>query len=376
LGDALALGRVLRAVRSGDDGALQELLEKHALWAEPNPRVLDLSLQQLLGTEAARFPLLWVAALHGGPSVFESIVLEISRYRCPGEELSEDIEGWLMPSVMFCCQREPVELLQLYFSLYGTCKASSCSCCTAACSGSLLRDCLLKDRGIAPLKLLLSSRDPRSNVAIWPDCVAMLVENGGGFPHGETAEDMMHVGSYLLNCCGESGIREFQAACSLGGDAMRPRSPAFAGLFLSLLDVSVLPQVALISLLALVEAGLRPDEPLTGEAGLWPLHAAARHDRVHMLCGLLALRANPHSQNRRGQTALDVARGAHSNDSVAALRRAASRRPRWEEVIASIASSSLPKVVTHHDVRSTTCRSWTQLYQVPCQSLPKLGTSL
>merc|ERR1712139_651471 len=118
-----------------------------------------------------------------------------------------------------------------------------------------------------------------------------------------------------------------------------------AGFFLGLLDVSVAPMTALRCLLVLVDFGLNPEGPLSGEEGLWPLHAAARHDCLHLVAGLLALRANPHSKNRRGQSALDVARQSRSSDGVVtALRRSATRRPRWQEVVARVDADSLPKL--------------------------------
>merc|ERR1712048_823614 len=74
----------------------------------------------------------------------------------------------------------------------------------------------------------------------------------------------------------------------------------------------------------LVQHGLEVNQSLTYGSCLLPLHVAARHNRPDVVNSLIALRANLHATNARGLTALEVARSARSNASVAALQRAAS----------------------------------------------------
>lgn len=331
--DILALGKVVRAIRRWDSDALVPLLESGVLWANPNPRVLDLALQQALGTKAARFPLLWLAAFCGSCKVWRLIVSEISKRSCLAESAREDIEGWLLPSVIcipdsVCVQgagrlpgagpKDSHALLREYFAVGAS---------VGIPEQPTLRCSLLLETQVSPLRLLLQHEN-------WSVLVRELVSLGGGFPHQEPVDCMASVGTQLVVC---GCFQGFLKACTDGGDGIRPGTSACAGLFLGLLDPKVEHLSALLGLQSLVENGLDPNKPLT-HGGLWPLHAAARHDSAHVVSGLLALGANLHSKNSRGMTAMTVAREAHSLNAVNALRSAAQRRPRWSNVVQSTAS--------------------------------------
>merc|ERR1712032_832904 len=184
--------------------------------------------------------------------------------------------------------------------------------------------CLLWHTSPRPLELLLKRGDE-----IWPPLVATLVRHGGGFPHWESAENMAQVGAVLA---GHSQLHTFLAACSDGGDPVRPGTPAMAGIFLGLLDPSIAPARASQALHALITAGLEPNSPLA-HGGLWPLHAAARKDCIAVIEGLLARRANPFAKNGYGLTPLEVANAAHAKDAVSVLQSAAAKAAgrRWVE---------------------------------------------
>jgi len=326
LADTLALGHVLHAVRRGDATALAGLLEEGALWAEVNPPVLDLAMQRALGTATARFPLIWVAAFtRGGMDVWELLLAEASKCGRLDDALEEDVEGWPFGFVACLAELNSTLLLERYFELSSRSKASGKR-------RPLLRDCLLHDGMTRPLELLLAREDQA-----WPSLVSLLVEHGGGFPHDEGPDSMARV-SAVLASRGEHS--RFLQACSCGGDSPRPGTSAFAGFFLGLLDVSVTPTASLSALRSIIDQGLDPNGPLTPDGGLWPLHAAARHDHTHLVDGLLALHANPHAKNSRALTAMDTARAARSSHAIASLRAAARRRPRWDELILSAVAAT------------------------------------
>jgi len=323
LSDALAISQAVRAVRRSDVTHLTALVHAGALWADPNPWVLEPALQHVLGTAEARFPLLWVASFKGDLHVWQLLVTEISTHKCLDEALCEDVDGWALPSVI-CLEcshpskvdddctsggtvkKDAATLLRMYFELLGD---------VVIPEGPALRRCMFRgNRGTDPFDMLLSLGE-----SVWPGLVELLVRHGGGFPHDEASEAMARIGLRLASC-GCLGL--FLKACDRGGDAPRPGSLAFAGLFMGLLEGVVERGAALVALGELLRAGLSANGPLT-HGGLWPLHAAARRDCVHLVEGLLAARASPYARNGHGLTPMDVAREARSMAAAAALQKAA-----------------------------------------------------
>ncbi|CAE7856942.1 unnamed protein product [Symbiodinium microadriaticum] len=300
LNDNVVLAQVGKAVRDGDASALSSLVKANSLWAEPNPSVISMELQQKLATGCYRFPLLFTAAYSGAHAVWQLLLREISSQP---QALTQDVEGWTLPMVLCVAppapfsQKDSKKLLCNLLEVVGQ---------EAHKRRSLLAQCLLLpqddrwegDAAVQPLHLLLE----REN---WSELVAFLVEAGGGFPHDEAQPRMALVSTVLA----ERGLLgDFLAACAQGGDVPRPQTQAFAGLYLGILKNCVPWVQCLSALQALLKAGLAPSEPLTPSRETWPLHAAGRHNCRAAAQVLLVAKADPFVRNARGQTALDVAK--------------------------------------------------------------------
>ncbi|CAE7236232.1 SKOR [Symbiodinium sp. KB8] len=298
LNDNVVLAQVGKAVRDGDASALSSLVKANSLWAEPNPSVISMELQQKLATGCYRFPLLFTAAYSGAHAVWQLLLREISSQP---QALTQDVEGWTLPMVLCVAppapfsQKDSKKLLCNLLEVVGQ---------EAHKRRSLLAQCLLLpqddrwegDAAVQPLHLLLE----REN---WSELVAFLVEAGGGFPHDEAQPRMALVSTVLA----ERGLLgDFLAACAQGGDVPRPQTQAFAGLYLGILKNCVPWVQCLSALQALLKAGLAPSEPLTPSRETWPLHAAGRHNCRAAAQVLLVAKADPFVRNARGQTALDV----------------------------------------------------------------------
>ncbi|CAE7039256.1 unnamed protein product [Symbiodinium sp. CCMP2456] len=315
LNDNVVLAQVGKAVRDGDAAALSALVKANSLWAEPNPSVISMELQQKLATGCYRFPLLFTAAYSGAHAVWQLLLREISSQP---QALTEDVEGWTLPMVLCVAppapfsEKDSKKLLCNLLEVVGQ---------EAHKRRSLLAQCLLLpqddhwegDAAVQPLHLLLE----REN---WSELVAFLVEAGGGFPHDEAQPRMALVSAVLA----ERGLLgDFVAACAQGGDVPRPQTQAFAGLYLGILKNCVPWVQCLSALQALLKAGLAPSEPLTPSRETWPLHAAGRHNCRAAAQVLLVAKADPFVRNARGQTALDVAKANRSWATAALIRRAA-----------------------------------------------------
>eukprot|EP00439_Symbiodinium_sp_Y106_P032413 s4820_g3.t2 len=315
LNDNVVLAQVGKAVRDGDASALSSLVKAKSLWAEPNPSVISMELQQKLATGCYRFPLLFTAAYSGVPAVWQLLLREISSQP---QALAEDVEGWTLPMVL--CVAPPAPFSQKD-SKKLLCNLLEVAGQEAHRRRSLLAQCLLLpqddhwegDAAVQPLHLLLE----REN---WSELVAFLVEAGGGFPHDEAQPRMALVSTVLA----ERGLMgDFLAACARAGDVPRPQTQAFAGLYLGILKNCVPWVQCLSALQALLKAGLAPSEPLTPSRETWPLHAAGRHNCRAAAQVLLVAKADPFVRNARGQTALDVAKANRSWATAALIRRAA-----------------------------------------------------
>lgn len=315
MNDNVVLAQVGKAVRDGDASALSSLVKANSLWAEPNPSVISMELQQKLATGCYRFPLLFTAAYSGAHAVWQLLLREISSQP---QALTEDVEGWTLPMVL--CVAPPAPFSQKD-SKKLLCNLLEVVAQEAHKRRSLLAQCLLLpqddhwegDAAVQPLHLLLE----REN---WSELVAFLVEAGGGFPHDEAQPRMALVSTVLA----ERGLLgEFLAACAQGGDVPRPQTQAFAGLYLGILKNCVPWVQCLSALQALLKAGLAPSEPLTPSRETWPLHAAGRHNCRAAAQVLLVAKADPFVHNARGQTALDVAKANRSWATAALIRRAA-----------------------------------------------------
>eukprot|EP00747_Dinoflagellata_sp_TGD_P043796 gnl/TRDRNA2_/TRDRNA2_142894_c0_seq1.p1 gnl/TRDRNA2_/TRDRNA2_142894_c0~~gnl/TRDRNA2_/TRDRNA2_142894_c0_seq1.p1 ORF type:complete len:767 (+),score=130.26 gnl/TRDRNA2_/TRDRNA2_142894_c0_seq1:58-2301(+) len=345
VGDAVDIAQLVQAVHRGDVSKLSKLLQDGVLWTESMVRVLDTALQQVLRIDVSRFPILFVAAFAGSASVFRLLAEEMKMQGKLSEALMEETSGWTLPSVICLAERGPVPapglapgasdedpavLLRTYLDLLGQDGVEK------AGRGPLLRRCLLHEEKkdghleslVEPFDLLLANPD-------WPSLVTLLVRHGGGFPHDESIEHMKLVGTRLAKC---GLLAKFLDACDEGGAIPRPGSSAFAGFFCGILDTQLAPLEALVALKTLVEHGLNPNNALIS-GGLWPLHAVARHNHVHLVDGLLSLGATCRARNAKGQTAMDSARDAKSTAAAAVLRRAERQRRSWEEVVAAAAAA-------------------------------------
>eukprot|EP00929_Paragymnodinium_shiwhaense_P083245 TRINITY_DN44287_c0_g1_i1.p1 TRINITY_DN44287_c0_g1~~TRINITY_DN44287_c0_g1_i1.p1 ORF type:complete len:511 (+),score=104.55 TRINITY_DN44287_c0_g1_i1:173-1705(+) len=327
--DALQRMQLLRAVRSGDEESLQTLLSCSVLWDDVNPRVLDEGLQQALCLSTARVPLLYSAAFAGHIGVLRLLVQLLRSQHKLDEALSEEVEGWTLPMAVLLGQSSPPKdrfLLQDFLNLLGEATLRRWS----ESSGQLVLPMLHFKAGIRPLELVLRQPD-------WPRAVMLLVRSGGGYPHKEGASRQLLLGVLLA---GTGSTSAFLEACRDGGDSITPGSEAFAGLFLGSLQLGITPADSLVALDALVAHGLKPNAQLSAGGGLHPLHAAARHDSVWMVRGLLALGADPKLLDGRKRTALEIARKANSPGCVAALQTAAKQgwRPAaWEDIVEAAA---------------------------------------
>ncbi|CAK9062833.1 ANK_REP_REGION domain-containing protein [Durusdinium trenchii] len=314
LHDNVALARVGKAVLDGDANELLLLGRKNSLWRGANPSILAPELQQVLGTQSCRFPLLFVAAFRGDITIWNWLTSWLRADDDLPAHLLEDVEGWYLPIILCMAPPRPNQskdsqsLLQSFFQLGG---------------GQLERlpisICLLLpwnehwegDASAQPLHLLLE-RDT------WPCLVEQLVAHGG-FPHSEELGRMALVGRILAE---HGKMKEFLDACAKAGEDLRPQSQAMAGMYLGILKNTVSELRCLQALQALLEHGLLPYAPLTPSLGQWPLHAAARHNCVPVVKVLLVAKADPFSRNVHGHTALDVAKASRSWAVAALIRRA------------------------------------------------------
>lgn len=310
LHDTVTLAQVARAVLDGNDKA-------NVLWNGQNPSIIAPELQRVLGTRSCRFPLLFVAAFAGEPTIWKYLTEQLAQREQLLPHLLEYVEGWHLPVILSLAPpakiktKDSKRLLQSFFRLMGLKKLEQ----------KVVSYCLLLprdgpwegDAAAQPTHLLL-----QRGVDIWRELIELLVAQDG-FPQEEEAGRMALVGRILA----EHGyMKVFLDACAKGGDALQPQSQAMAGLYLGLLKNSV-PQVRCLSALqALLEHGLAPAMPLTPSADQWPLHAAARHNCLPVVQVLLVAKADPFARNVRGLTALDVAKNSRSWAAAAAIRRA------------------------------------------------------
>jgi len=306
--------------------SMQHHLSAGALWDEVNPRVLDHGLQQVLCLSTARVPLLHSACFAGH---FGVLRLLIDAMRSAGkleEALLEELEGWTLPMVVLLGQsaRGNEFFMQDFLNALGEDTLKR----WVEKAGHLVLPLLFYRNGIRPLDLLLRQ-------ASWPLAVQLFVRSGGGFPH-DVAPPKMKLLGILLASTGST--HAFLAACHQGGDGLVPGSHSFAALFLGALEPGITPADALVVLDALITHGMKPNSLCTPSGGLYPLHAAARHDRHWIVRGLLARKAEPKLRDGRQRTALELAREAQSPDSVAVLQTATKlgwRPPAWDDVVAA-----------------------------------------
>jgi len=323
LHDNITAAQASRAVCHGDASALAALMRSNALWASSNPFVLDEELKSVLGTKRVRFPLLFAAAHAGGDEVWNLLTEEASLRGELRAALEEDVEGWHLPAII-CLEpgtagkrssKDSAAILRRYFQLCEEAKAFP---------RSLLECCLLQQdsgdwQGLSvtrPLHLLLSR-----GAEVWKVLIAILVQQAG-FPHDEDPARMALVGCLLADA---GSMDDFFEACREGGDPPKPGTQSFAGLYLGTLKNSVPSARSLAALGTLLSAGLDPRAALTAAKEQWPLHAAARHNRADVVKALLVASADPFTRNKRGLSAIDVARASRSWAAVSALQRSVGR---------------------------------------------------
>lgn len=329
LSDALNVAKLSELIRQRNHQEVADLLNRqHVLWSHPNPEVLDIGLQRLLQTNTARFPLLFVAAFSSDIRILRILAQHIRQHGDLEGAIGTEVEGWSLAAIIglpakSSAAKDRHNLMLCFMDLGGL----------SAHYSHVMHRCLLQSGSIAPLELAVWKGMSAAEVNDWCSLVTLIVKHSG-FPHEDPWESMAKLGTHLAYC---EIFCDFLNACANAGDSPRPGSPAFAGLFLGLLDEKVGARSALVALEAIVNAGLELKSPLSfPTGGLMPLHAAARHDRPHIAMSLLALRADLVAKDSRGRTALDVAQAGRSGRTVAVLRKAARAPPHWDSVLQSI----------------------------------------